>query len=293
MVSDCFFSRSFLNRAAIAAVTIALLGLPFAARAQAGSASDGGQQYSSSSDWKSYLTSYDLDGAPSPSPSAKASPQYGQNPHYPDYTSRWSHLAFVAGAGFTAPLGNTTHGGPSHPNSIGETYGYNIRAGAGWNFTKHLGVLLEYNFNRDKIPGSTLTELSIANNLGTPIGGNVNTWSFTAQPIFYVPVTHTLGGYVTGGGGFYRKVTNFTVAVTACDIFFCSYVPQTIAHSSSNQGGLNIGLGGYWKAFGEDSNSKLFTEVRYVWVDSPVASSSDPFGSGTSSLLPVTFGIRF
>jgi hypothetical protein len=289
MVSHCFSSRNLLNRIAIAASTFALFALPFAAQAQTASTPEGGQQYSSSSDWKNYLTDYDFDGEPG----ASASPQYGQNNRYPDYTNRWSHIAFEAGAGFTAPLGNTTHGGPSYPNSIGETYGYNIRAGAGWNFSKRLGALLEYNFNRDKIPGSTLTELSIASNLGTPLGGNVNTWSLTIDPIFYQPFTKSYGGYVTGGGGFYRKVTNFTAPQLESDFFEVVAVPTTIAHSSSNQGGLNIGVGFYWKAFGEDSNAKLFTEARYVWVDSPVASSSDPFGSGTSSLLPVTFGIRF
>lgn len=289
MVSDCFLSRNFLNRVA-AASTIALLGLPFAAHAQAGStADDSGQQYSSSSDWKSYLASYDLDGAPAPSPSAKASPQYGQNAHYPDYTSRWSHLAFEAGAGFTAPVGNTAHGW--------ETYGYNIRLGGGWNFTKHIGLLLEYQWNKDKIPGSTLTALAEANGLTQPLGGNVNTWSFTLDPIIYMPVTHTLGGYVTGGGGFYRKVTNFTQLFLGetCSFYYCyiGYFPSTVAHSSSNQGGLNIGLGGYWKAFGEDSKAKLYAEARYVWVDSPVASPEDPYGSGTQSTIPVTFGIRF
>jgi hypothetical protein len=282
MVFSCCFLRSFLNRVAFAASTIALFSLPFAAQAQ--TTPEGGQQYSSSSDWKSYLTSYDFDGEPG----ANASPQYGQGNRYPDYTSRWSHLAFEAGAGFTAPVGNTAHGW--------ETYGYNIRVGAGWNFTKHFGTLIEYQWNRDKIPGSTLTALAEANGLTQPLNGNVNVWSFTIDPIIYMPVTHTLGGYVTGGGGFYRKVTNFTQLFPAETCYFYCYIgffPTTVAHSSSNQGGLNIGLGGYWKAFGEDSNAKLYSEVRYVWVDSPVASPKDPYGSGTQSTIPVTFGIRF
>ncbi|MGC2502968.1 MAG: hypothetical protein WA400_12650, partial [Silvibacterium sp.] len=121
-------------------------------------------------------------------------------------------------------------------------------------------------------------------------------WSFTLDPIIYQPFTKTFGGYITGGGGFYRKVTNFTAPVLGLSCYYyCyeGYFPTTIAHSSSNQGGLNIGVGGYWKAFGEDSNTKLYTEVRYVWVDSPVASNSDPYGSGTQGTIPVTFGVRF
>lgn len=289
MVSHCFSSRSFLNRSAVAASAVVLFALPYGARAQVGSASEGGLQYSSSADWKSYLTDYDFDGAPG----ASASPQYGQNNRYPDYTSKWSHLAFEAGAGFTAPVGNDTHPFQAPSFNIPETWGYNVTVGAGWNFSKRIGALLEYQFDRQKIPGATLTELAIDSGSTTPLGGNVNTWSFTVDPILYQPFTKSFGGYVTGGGGFYRKVTNFTAQSLACDFFFCQFVPQTVAHSSSNQGGLNFGVGFYWKAFGEDSNAKLYAETRYIWVDSPVASNSDPFGGGTEGLVPVTFGIRF
>jgi hypothetical protein len=296
MLNSCNFSRSLMRRIAVVTSVVAFAAMPYLAKAQSNTntdASESGHAYSSSADWKSILNA-DFDGE---GLAAAPAPQYGGGGggynRYPESTNRWSHIAIVAGAGFTAPLGNTTHGGPNYPNSIGETYGYNIKAGAGWNFTKRFGTLLEYNFNRDKIPGSTLTEIVNENDLGQPLGGNVNTWSFTIEPIFYQPITKKFGGYVTGGGGFYRKVTNFTLAIAQCDFFECFGVPTTIAHSSSNQGGLNFGVGFYWKAFGEDSNTKLFSEVRYTWVDSPTSSNSDPFGSGTSSLLPVTFGIRF
>jgi hypothetical protein len=293
MIEHCLRWRPLVRRIALAASIVALAGLPYAANAQTDSdTSDGGHttssaDYSSSLEWKSYLKMDDslgagLPGSPSPSP------QYGQSNGYPSYQSRWSRIAIEAGAGFTAPVGNTAHGW--------ETYGYNIKAGAGWNFNKHLGVLLEYQWNRDKIPGSTLTQLAIASGSPTPLGGNVNTWSFTLDPIYYVPVTHRTGVYVTGGGGFYRKVTNFTAPeLTFICYYYCypGYVPATVAHSSSNQGGLNAGAGFYWKPMGEDSNMKFFAEARYTWVDSPTASPSDPFGSGTSSLIPVTFGVRF
>ena len=267
MVANCYSSRNLLNRLAIAASAFALLAVPYAARAQAGTATEGGQQYSSSADWKSYLTDYDFDGAPG----ASASPQYGQsNNRYPEYTSRWSHLAVEAGAGFTAPVGNTAHGW--------ETYGYNVRAGAGWNFSKRLGALIEYQWNRDKIPGSTLTALAIAKRLQRAISAATSTPGPSPSiQLSISPSRKRFGGYVTGGGGFYRKVTNFTAPVLGLSLhyYYCydGYFPSTIAHSSSNQGGLNIGVGVYWKAFGEDSNTKLFTEARYVWVDSPVASN--------------------
>ncbi len=298
MTEHCLPSRSLAGRIALAAFLasffVTLAASPCAARAQTADISDDGHasaspvNYSSSLDWKSYLNTDDsvanaLPGSPRPSP------QYGHsNGRYPESTNRWSHIALVAGGGFTAPVGNTAHGW--------ETYGYNFRAGAGWNFSKHLGVLVEYQWNRDKIPGSTLTQLAIDSDSNVPFGGNVNTWSFTLNPIFYLPVTKSMGAYVTGGGGFYRKVTNFTAPVLGESCYYYCYIgyyPTTIAHSSSNQGGLNIRAGFYWKPFGEDSKMKYFAEAGYTWVDSPIASNEDPYGSGTSSLIPVTFGIRF
>ncbi|MGC2163849.1 MAG: hypothetical protein WA634_18230 [Silvibacterium sp.] len=285
MVTNCFSSRGLLNRIAIAGAIFALFALPYASKAEtgataAGTTVEGGQQYSSSSDWKAYLTDYDFDGTPG----ASASPQYGQygkNNSYPESTSRWSHIAFEGGAGFTAPVGNDARDGY-------DTYGYNVTLGGGWNFTKRLGALLEYQFNRNKIPGATLAAIGAPN-------GNINTWSLTVDPIYYVPITHAFGGYVTGGGGFYRKVTNFSAPQEEEECYyFCytGYVNETIGHFSSNQGGLNIGLGGYWKAFGPDSNAKLYTEVRYVWVNSPAATPTQN-GEGTEGLIPVTLGIRF
>jgi len=292
MVEHCLRWRPFVCRLALAASFVALAGLPCGASAQTESDISGGgptiasaADYSSSLDWKNYLKT---DEPLSEALPGKPRPQYGQSSNYPAYTSRWSRVAFELGGGFTAPVGNTAHGW--------ETYGYNLKAGAGWNFTRHLGILLEYQWNRDKIPGSTLTQLAISSGSPTPLGGNVNTWSFTLDPIFYVPVTHRTGAYITGGGGFYRKVTNFTApALGFICYYYCypGYFPQTVAHSSSNQGGMNIGPGFYWKPMGEDSNMKFFAEVRYTWVDSPIASPSDPYGSGTSSLIPVTFGVRF
>ncbi|MBB6146058.1 hypothetical protein HNQ77_004028 [Silvibacterium bohemicum] len=289
MTENCNFSRTLLRRVATAASVLALAAASYPALAQSdatatdATATDSGHAYSSSTDWKAYLDSGDaLDGAAAPTPAPKPGGQYGQsNNHYPGYENRWSHLAFEGGGGFTAPVGNDVRDGY-------DTWGYNITAGAGWNFTKHFGALLEYQFNRNKIPGATLAAV------GAP-GGNINTWSFTIDPIFYLPITKKFGGYVTGGGGFYRKVTNFTAPEEEefCS-FFCEIGTEnvTIGHFSSNQGGLNLGVGGYWKAFGEDSNAKLYAEARYVWVDSPAATATQN-GEGSEGLIPVTFGVRF
>ena len=274
-------ARLFLGRLAIAASAIALVSVSLTARAQAV------HNYSSSTDYKALYNGVDLDGsslASSPSSNLSPTPQYGQtngqtsNARYPAYQNKWSHLAFEAGGGFTSPIGNTGHY---------ETFGGNVRLGGGWNFNKWLGALVEYDFNSDKIPGKVLA------GIGAP-GGHVHVWSITVDPIIYYANSGKFGGYVTGGGGYYHKATIFTSPVPYCDYFYgyCGYQNQTIGQFTSGQGGLNIGTGGTWKAFGPDSHAKLYAEVRYVWVDSP-AGTATTNGTGTENLIPVTFGIRW
>jgi hypothetical protein len=194
------------------------------------------------------------------------------------------HLAIEAGAGFDAPLGNTKKA---------QTWGYNVKLGGGWNFNPHFGMLLEYEFNRTGIPDNVLA--SVASQAGVGVNGSVHVWGFTLDPVYYYKTTGAWGGYVTGGGGFYRKLTTFSTPVylgIGCDYFYGCY-PQysnvTVSHFSSNQGGLNIGTG---LTHNIGNGAKLYAEARYLWVDSP-ASSATKVGSGTVSMIPVTFGIRF
>jgi hypothetical protein len=309
MVANCDRDCPLLRRMLIAASAFAI-GFSLNAAAQTASAANNpadGQSYSSSTDYRAYLNTDSLLGGSSSfaEPSAAGgSPQYGgggRSSSYPSYESRWSHIAFEGGFGFSVPIGNDTNYSQASINdgylSPSESVGYGLTVGGGWMFTKKLGALLEYQFLRQGIPGNYLNALSSADAGGpsstTGLGGNINTWSFTVDPIYYLPFSHKSGAYVTGGGGFYRKVTNFTEPVESC-YFYCISAPETVDHFSSNQGGLNIGLGVYRKIFGEDSNGKFYAEVRYVWVNSPGPNSSNSFqGSGTEGLLPVTFGIRF
>lgn len=287
MVANCERTSAFLHRVLVAASALAV-GASLSAVAQTSPAavpSSDGQNYSSSA----VLTTDALLGeAPAPAPAASAaadpSPQYGGQrnnyPSYPNYESRTSHIAIVAGGGFTSPIGNATHGY--------ETFGYNFDVGGGWNFTKKFGALFEYDFNKNKIPGSTIARVGAQ-------GGNINTHLFMFNGIYY-PIQHaTTGLYITGGPGFSRKVTNFTdLAQQSICYYFCyyGYAPVTVYNFSSTQVAFDAGLGLYWKAFGRDSNAKLFAEARYVFVDSPAATKTSD-GEGTEEIIPATFGIRF
>jgi hypothetical protein len=112
--------------------------------------------------------------------------------------------------------------------------------------------------------------------------------------------------YGVGGGGFYRKVTNFTDPQQGyyCDYFgFCYGVTQNVVvgHFSSNQGGWNIGGGleHRFAGWNGDGRMKLFAEARYLDVLSPAVEGLTPNGLGVTTvgadtkIIPVTIGLRW
>ncbi len=308
MVANCDRSCPLARRILIAASALAI-GFSLNAAAQTATTPDNSsssESFSSSNIEALLSPNAFLGGSPSaePAPKALASPQYGNQraPQYPGYESRSSHIAFEGGVGFAIPVGPDTNYNSAELAegylSPSEGAGFSINVGAGWYFTKHFATLIEYTFDKQGIPGGYLTALSAASGVtasGSALGGNINTWDLDLEPIYYLTTGHRTGAYVTGGGGFYRKVTNFTEPVEECSYYgYCYGVPETVEHFSSNQGGANLGIGYYWKVFGPDSNGKFFGEVRYVWVNSPKATASNNYnGSGTEELIPVTFGIRW
>ncbi len=257
---------SFVKKSSLALSIAALSVLTLHAQSQ-GQASTG----SSSADYRFLLSDGELGG---PAPALASGGQYGGGPYgQQPYHSRFSHLAVEGGGGFTAPLGNST-------SEL--TYGWNFRGGLGWNFSKKIAVLGEYEFDRTGIPTTILNEV------GEP-GGNVHMWSLTLDPVWNYKTSGRWGGYVTGGGGFYRRLTSFTEPVEAqgvyCSYFYCyPYYYTTnavVSHYSSNQGGLNIGTG---FTFGAWEHAKFYTEARYEWLDTP---------GRTTQIIPVTFGLRW
>jgi hypothetical protein len=223
-------------------------------------------------------------------------------------------LAFEAGGGFTAPLGNDVNGGfttllaePGTPstNYGTDTYGGNFLFGAGWNFSKRFALLGEYSYNTNKIPGRTLSavynEGDFAADDLTSIGGNVHTQGITAEPVFYYYNSdkHSYAAYVIGGGGYYHKSTNFTAPVEEESIYGGVYiVNETFSSYTNNSLGFNLGTGVSFKPFGPDSRAKLFLEARYVFVDSPRETAADisnqnVLNTGTEEYIPVSVGIRF
>jgi hypothetical protein len=197
----------------------------------------------------------------------------------------WKHefsnnLALEAGAGFNGPIGNDT------PYI---TWGGNFTFGAGLHLSKAFSVLAEYQFMDNKLPGAFIADV------GTQ-GGNAHIWSLTLDPVVDLLPKKTNSIYVTGGGGFYRKLTSFTDPEegVVCT-YYCGIVVEnaTVYHFSSNQGGANLGLGLSHKLGGRysDGKSRLFAEARYTVLGTPSITSAN--GTGSTALIPVTFGIRW
>jgi hypothetical protein len=208
-----------------------------------------------------------------------------------DYGSKhglFHSLAFEAGGGFNGPVGNSS-------NYI--TWGGNFTVGGGLHFNKRFSLLAEYQFMDDKLPGNVIAETGAT-------GGDAHIWSLTLDPVIDLFPKSTNSVYVTGGGGFYRKVTNFTDPEEAeyCEYYYCGVTTENevVGHFSSNQGGYNVG-GGFTHRVGgvySDGTMKLFAEVRFLDLFSP-ASAIAPNGLGTATvgsgtrLLPVTLGLRW
>ena len=226
-----------------------------------------------------------LPSAPRPAMAA-AGQEYGGRGWKQGLASR---LAIELGGGMDAP---------TDKNYI--TWGGQFTAGGGVNFSKRFALLAEYQFIDDKLPGALIAETG-AN------GGHAHIWSLTLDPVVSLFPKSSNDFYVTGGGGFYRKVTSFTDPVQAvfCDYYYgyCGIgtVNQVVGHFSSNQGGFNIG-GGYQHRLGgmyQDSKMKLFIEARYLDVLTPAVNGVTPNGLGVTTVaagtkvIPVSAGIRW
>ncbi len=237
------------------------------------------------------LTEFSLPGDPAPgalASSGDGAGQYGNSGGYGGGGRRGllHNLAYEVGGGFNAPQSNSI------------TYGGQFTVGGGLNFSKRIAGLIEYQFLDAKLPGNLIAETGAQ-------GGHAHIWSLTFDPVISLFPKSNNDLYITGGGGFYRKVTSFTDPVPSlyCDYFYgCGYVTQNqvVGHFSSNQGGFNVG-GGYQRRLGGmygDSKTKLFLEARYLYVDSP-AVTTQPNGLGTTTvaartkIIPVAFGVRW
>lgn len=186
-----------------------------------------------------------------------------------------SRFTFDVGGGFTQPVGNTSR----HLDT-----GWNIKGGAGYNFNRYFGTIVEVGYNRFDINGATLS------NAGFP-GGNMQVFSATLDPIVHTNAFAHADVYIIGGGGLYRTTQEFTqpssTSVLGYDPFFGFYnaaVPTTeiLSSYSVNKPGVNIGAG---VSFGTKWRGKVYAESRYNRIFTGNNRHAD--------YIPVSFGYRW
>lgn len=213
----------------------------------------------------------------------------------PGYNSPWRNpdgsvkLALELGGGIDTAVGSTRRY---------QERGWNLTVGGGYTFNRHYSLLLEYGFHHAMVPpfpGPPAT----GNSSAQPVIGAIRLWSVTAEPVVHYFSTEHFGGYLIGGGGFYRKLTaidsgnpNFACPAPSQLGSTCIVAPGT--RFSNNAGGLNIGTGLAWRV-SDLSNAKVYVEARYTWVDNqPSPTNPDyPPANYRTGYIPLTGGLRW
>ncbi len=252
----------------------------------------------------------------------------GQPPPYrrrrygrPSYNDRWhnadgsNRIAVVAGGGFNVPVG-------SESSNFLKT-SWRVEGGVGINFSSKLAAIFQFDYDKFGLPGRVLTnQRNLYNSFGyvdsnddpvdfSGLDGNAHIWSFTFNPTLTFYQSDKIGAYAVVGGGFYHKVTNFTLPTIGVgyDYYYGPYeytTNQNFDTYTSNAPGVTGGVGVTYK-FSRFANQKFFAEVRYVHTFNQVrygdpaylgTTTGTPYNyyppnSNETSYLPITVGIRF
>ena len=180
------------------------------------------------------------------------------------------------GGGFTAPVRET---------GTRLDGGWNVGAGAGFNFTQSFGMVGEFMYNSFGINNATLASLDFP-------GGDSRLWAITLNPVVRFNASGPVGFYVIGGGGVYHRNTEFTqptvATITVFDPYFGIFYPAAVPANevlrsfSVTKGGVNIGAGLSFRM--GSGGAKVFAESRYHHM----FTSNFP-----TTIVPVTFGVRW
>ncbi len=183
-------------------------------------------------------------------------------------------FTFGVGAGFTNPVGRT---------GTNLDVGWNVRAGAGINFSQYVGAMVDVGYDSMGVNSGVLSNLGYG-------GGRMSVLSATLNPVIHLVPKSKVDVYITGGGGLYHEYRDFTqptvVTGTGFDPFFGFFpvaVPGQVVVSSYsvNKPGIDAGFG---VAFGSKWHGKFFAEARYNRIFA---------GTYHTDFVPVTFGFRW
>jgi opacity protein-like surface antigen len=166
-------------------------------------------------------------------------------------------LTLNAGGGFSPLLGDLN-------NRLDN--GWNVTAGAGYNFGSGISVSASYMYSRFGI-SQRLVNGALGSN------GNAHVWSLTLDPKFPLKYVGSVRPYLVGGVGYYRlSIPNFALPAS-----------QALANGDSRGGpGGSLGLG--FDVNLGDTGFMLFGEARYHYAST---------GNVTTRMVPLTVGIRW
>jgi hypothetical protein len=233
-------------------------------------------------------------------------PRYRSGFMHDDGSLRWTTYL---GGGATVPVANA---------SKYLTPNFDIQAGAGYRFSKHFSLPVEFDWDQFGFTKSALdNQIGIYDSiLGTNSGvfrldGNSHIWSFSLQPTYTIRQGDRWGSYAKVGVGFYHKVANFTLPAGgyACGFYYYGSCNFNLDHYTSNAPGYDAGFGVTYRV-SPDSHARFYAEARYVFIDNQqrygitnnaasLATISDsttdfyPANSNRTQYIPVEVGIRF
>ncbi|MBS1814992.1 MAG: outer membrane beta-barrel protein [Acidobacteria bacterium] len=208
----------------------------------------------------------------------------------PGYNSHWRNadgsekLALAFGGGVNLSTGAARkYQGPA----------WNFQAGGGYRFNRRFALLGEYGFHHFRVPQQqVINYFHFPDYAEKSYVGRIRLWSITAQALVQYFATPRYGGYLIGGGGFFRKHT--TVSSNGdCKNSTpgCAFAGGQPVRFSNNAPGFDIGTGLAYRPMFNDS-LKLFIEARYVWVRNQ-GNSSYAGAVAHTTFVPVTAGIRW
>ena len=173
---------------------------------------------------------------------------------------------FNVGAGFTTTVGGT--------NRYIDNPGWNLQAGAGYNFSPRLGIMLDTGYNSLGINNTTLSNVGF-------YSGTVRVFTATVDPVVHLNPKGHVDVYAIGGGGLFHQSEDFGLSAGTAGNFSNSLFSSALSNYSVNKPGYDVGAG---VAFGTKFHGKVFAEARYYHMFNT---------DGHTDFIPVTFGFRW
>ena len=197
------------------------------------------------------------------------------------------------------PRGNVNLGmpmvSPLNPTARFSNFGLGVTTGAGYNFTRHHGLIGEFMWNDLFVDSGALSAIREAAK-NPSITGSSHLFAVTGNYRYELRGT-ALGIYFIGGGGWYYRTNSLSQKITTGKSFTCAPTwewwgfscssgtvtsDQTIGGSSSSTLGANVGVG-FTVRVGE-APYRVYVESRYHYA---------PTKGINTQIVGVTIGIRY